>query len=199
MLYISKQGHIDASRVTVRIFPLIEHDAMDVVRGIVVHQTGAPTIESTFSSYKEPSAHGAHFLVDLDGKIYQTASLRRTTYHVGKMKSRCIEKRTCSAVELKNVLQLQRQSSTALHRHEAAKAWPERFPNNKDSIGIELVGYYSGEHGKEVYNPVTDAQMASLKWLIRELEETLSVSHQEIFRHPEIARKNTSEASSAEW
>ena len=38
-----------------------------------------------------------------------------------------------------------------------------------------------------------------LKWLIRELEETLDVSSQEIYRHPEIARKNPSEARTAEW
>src|SRR5579863_5576647 len=90
MLFVSKNGHVDAERVIVKIFPAIERGPMNVVNGIVVHQTDAPTAQSTFESYKNKGANGAHFLIDKDGVIYQTASLRQRTYHVGRVKSRCI-------------------------------------------------------------------------------------------------------------
>jgi hypothetical protein len=50
MLFISKQGHVDAERVKVRIFPAIEHGSLDRVNGIIVHQTNGSTANSTFSS-----------------------------------------------------------------------------------------------------------------------------------------------------
>lgn len=39
MLFISKQGHVDAERVIVKIFPSIERGPMEKINGIVVHQT----------------------------------------------------------------------------------------------------------------------------------------------------------------
>ena len=70
-----------------------------------------------------------------------------------------------------------------------------------DSIGIEIVGVSSKVPGKDekVYEPVNERQNASLKWLIRELTDTMSVPSDEIYRHPEIARKNATEASTARW
>ena len=65
---------------------------MEHLNGIVVHQTGGATVSSTFNSYSN-TAHvpnGAHFLIDKDGTIYQTASLHRMTNHIGKLQSRCI-------------------------------------------------------------------------------------------------------------
>jgi hypothetical protein len=51
----------------------------------------------------------------------------------------------------------------------------------------------------KVYEAVTDRQNTSLKWLIKELTETLGVSMQEVYRHPQVGRKNETEASSAKW
>ncbi len=69
MLYITPEGHVDAERVKVKIFPFVERKAMKVVHGIVVHQTGGSKAESTFNSYRERGAFGAHFLIDMDGTI----------------------------------------------------------------------------------------------------------------------------------
>ncbi|MFK8258078.1 N-acetylmuramoyl-L-alanine amidase [Erwinia sp. AnSW2-5] len=88
---------------------------------------------------------------------------------------------------------------------ERKKNWPDRFPANTDSIGIEIVGEaFKTEDLKKypdgrVYETVNQQQAESLKWLIRELRSTLQVSTSEVFRHPEIARKNITEASSAKW
>ncbi|MFK8260562.1 N-acetylmuramoyl-L-alanine amidase [Erwinia sp. AnSW2-5] len=88
---------------------------------------------------------------------------------------------------------------------EKAKTWPDRFPANTDSIGIEIVGAAykkdpSDKNAKEyIYEAVTEQQNQSLKWLINELKDTFGIRVNEIFRHPDIARKNETEASSAKW
>ncbi|MGO4411670.1 N-acetylmuramoyl-L-alanine amidase [Cupriavidus sp. KB_39] len=196
MLFITKQGHVDAERVRVKIFPKIERGPMDTVNGIVVHQTSAPESSHTFNSYGDVAANGAHFLIDKDGIIYQTASLRRVTNHVGPLRSRCILTKQCSPIELDKISKL---GTGALHRHEVKKKWPNRFPSNHDSIGIELVGMAIGPKNKEVYEDVTAAQNSSLDWLISELMDTFAVAAREVYRHPDISYKNLTEARTAKW
>ncbi|WP_235590023.1 MULTISPECIES: hypothetical protein [Burkholderia] len=60
--------------------------------------------------------------------------------------------------------------------------------------------YYPDEKTAEpVYESITAEQNASLKWLVRELSETLNVEMTEVYRHPEVGRKNATEASTARW
>ena len=203
MLFISKQGHVNAERVIVKIYSSIERGPMEHVNGIVVHQTGGATVSSTFNSYSN-TAHvpnGAHFLIDKDGTIYQTASLHRMTNHIGKLQSRCITTLNCSTADLRAARRAYQAGPTAFHRHESRKAFPDRYPSNSDAIGIELVGmYYPDEKTAEpIYESVTTEQNASLKWLVRELSETLNVEMREVYRHPEVGRKNATEASTARW
>lgn len=203
MLFISKQGHVDAERVILKIYSSIERGAMAQVNGIVVHQTGGATASSTFNSYSNTShvPNGAHFLIDKDGTIYQTASLNRITNHVGKLQSRCITTLKCSAANLRAARRAYQTGPAAFHRHESRKAFPDRYPSNSDAIGIELVGmYYPDEKTAEpIYESVTPEQNSSLKWLVRELSETLNVEMREVYRHPEVGRKNATEASTARW
>ncbi|MBO9648043.1 MAG: N-acetylmuramoyl-L-alanine amidase [Variovorax sp.] len=208
MLYITKDGHVDAERIKVRIFSRIERGEMATVNGIVVHQTNSPTANATFNSYSTTNngkpPNGAHFLIDKDGTIYQTASLYKVTNHVGFMQSRCIITRKCSPTELKHAQSLEgikiiANKSDAVHRNEVRKAWPNRYPSNADSIGIEIVSMAIGPKNKEVYESVNDAQNNSLKWLINQLAETLNVSMTEVYRHPDVGRKNPTEASTAKW
>jgi N-acetyl-anhydromuramyl-L-alanine amidase AmpD len=204
VLFISKAGLVDAERIKIRIFPAIERGQMDRVNGIVVHQTDSTTAESTFSSYKIKGANGAHFLIDKNGDVYQTASLMKRTNHVGKLKSRCLVMRACSPVDLKIASSMQYQY-TKLSIHEHKKKWPGRYPSNSDSIGIELVGKaYRAEASDPkgvdyLYEDVTNQQNSSLKWLMAELMDTLNVPAGEIYRHPQISYKQRTEASTAKW
>ncbi|MDM0078262.1 peptidoglycan recognition family protein [Variovorax sp. J2P1-59] len=198
MLYITRDGLVDAEKIKVKIFSTIEREKMDRINGIVIHQTDSPTAEATFNSYRNAGANGAHFLIEKDGTIYQTASLYRRANHVGKLKSRCLANHTCTPTDLKIVEQL-RNKPTPLSRHEHAKPHPDRYPSNGDSIGIELVGMSLGPKDNKTYESVTDAQNASLKWLMKELSETLRISLREVFRHPEVAWKVKTEASTAKW
>jgi N-acetyl-anhydromuramyl-L-alanine amidase AmpD len=180
----------------------IERGVMKAVYGLIVHQTGGATAQSSLNSYKNPSANGAHFLIDLDGQIYQTASLYQQTWHVGKLKSRCVLEKRCSPVELK---QLQKFSPASENKRELGKSVPDRFPSNQDSIGIELVGETitpagakAGEQN-QVYRTVSKEQNTSLQWLVAKLTELLKIDRSEIFRHPDVSRKNPTEASTASW
>src|SRR5579863_3695506 len=199
MLFISKAGLVDAERVELKIFSTIERGPMDKVNGIVVHQTGGSSAESAFSSYRHKGANGAHFLIDKDGTIYQTASLYRVANHVGKLQSRCISTKVCSPEEFKSSHEL-RNKYTQLSRREHKKKFPERYPSNFDSVGIEIVGGIVLEDGESsIYEDVNANQNASLQWLVRELSETLHVSMQEVYRHPDVSYKVKTEAKTAKW
>lgn len=202
MLFIDKNGLIDAERIIVKRFSSIERGELEKVNGIVVHQTNASTIGSTFNSYQNKGANGAHFLIDKDGTIYQTASLFRVTWHVGKIQSRCFLTADCKPTEFKRMAALEKSwvNASEISRIEHKKPFPSRFPVNSDSIGIEIVGKSNATDSKEpVYEPVNDMQNESLKWLIKELSDMLNVPMNEVYRHPEIGRKNTTEASTAKW
>ncbi|MBQ0730608.1 MAG: N-acetylmuramoyl-L-alanine amidase [Oleispira antarctica] len=86
MLVINKNGSIVNDRVKVKIFHGIEKRALVKIKGIILHQTGGSSAQSSFNSYNSGRA-GAHLLIDKDGTIYQTASLLKQTWHVGKLRS----------------------------------------------------------------------------------------------------------------
>jgi N-acetyl-anhydromuramyl-L-alanine amidase AmpD len=114
------------------------------------------------------NANGAHFLIDKDGTIYQTASLFRQTWHVGKLRARCLAEHRCSATEHQALRHFNPRTE---HRMEMAKQVPERYPSNEDSIGIELVGAVVAGNGQNtaeqgIYEAVSEQQNASLRWLI---------------------------------
>ena len=89
-------------------------------------------------------------------------------------------------------------------KREMTKTVPDRFPSTEDSIGIELVGEVlprgnSVPEKRKVYESVTAQQNASLHWLVSELAWTLKIPLREVFRHPDVSRKNPTEASTAKW
>ena len=200
MLHIDHQGAVMDDRITRMLCPMIERGRLSSVSGLIVHQTGAATAQSSLNSYRQQSAHGAHFLIDRDGTIYQTASVHKQTWHVGKLKSRCMLEARCSAAET----QLNRSFNPSNENaRELRKAVPDRFPSNADSLGIELVGQVAADPSsgasQATYESVTQAQNSSLHWLVAELSITMNIPLTEVFRHPTVSRKNPSEASTARW
>jgi len=110
-----------------------------------------------------------------------------------------MQEKRCSPAETK--LNTTVYSPAAENAREQAKAHPDRYPSNSDSIGIELVGMaFAVPNKKEPeFEAVTLEQNASLKWLIQELQATFNLSLYEVFRHPVVSRKNETEARSAIW
>ena len=199
MSTLDKNGMLISPKVILRRFPHIEHGPLNVVHGIIVHQTDSPSAQSTFSGYSK-GGNGAHFLIDKNGTIYQTASLKKRCYHVGRrIRSKCLEisKTQCND---KNMAKLMAYSWSkrvvAIDGYERQKNYPDRFPVNSDSIGIELVGKHVDD---KTYTPVTPQQNMSLQWLIDELYTNFSLNKNDIYRHPTVSYKNPGEAAGAKW
>ncbi|HGY3146860.1 TPA: N-acetylmuramoyl-L-alanine amidase [Morganella morganii] len=202
MLYIDDNGIVKSNRIKTKIFSHIERGRMDKVNGIVVHQTNTSAETHVFNSYSHAGSNGAHFLIDKDGVIYQTASLFKVTWHVGKMKSRCLIEKKCEPSELTKMANLELKGKTKeISDIEKIRSFPDRYPGNMDSIGIEIVGKAYGIKGKTVeeYENVNPQQNASLKWLVSELLDSMDISASEVYRHPDVGRKNETEASTASW
>ena len=157
-LNIDDKGHVQHERVLLKtaagretISPKIERKEMPEVNGLIVHQTNSPSVSSTLNSYAQDEANGAHFLIDKDGTIYQTASLNQTTNHVGRLRSRCAQEKSCSPEETKLN---QKHDPKGEAQREREKQAGDRFPSNSDSIGIELVGMsYKAKSYQETSNP----------------------------------------------
>ena len=196
-------GKIIASQVTDKVTSAIEKGPQSKVDAIIVHQTGGGSAKSALESYADGAA-GAHFLIDTDGTIYQTARVDQKCWHIGKIRSRCYELKTCSADELKDIKGILFKKGKSyetrvkdLHDHESAKAYPDRYPTNDDSIGIELVAGFDDKTG--TYAAVTVAQNSSLNWLVATLQSLLALSDTDIYRHPEVSYKQATEAATAQW
>jgi N-acetyl-anhydromuramyl-L-alanine amidase AmpD len=195
-------GKLVTDNVTLKINSKIEKGALVAVHAIIVHQTGGDTAASAFSSY-DKGENGAHFLIDKDGTIYQTARVTQKCWHVGMIQSRCYKNKSCSADELKDIKSIlfhQAESYSTriknLYGHEKDKSYPDRYPTNEDSIGIELV---SGFTLKDGYETATDAQNTSLSWLVSALDTLLNLTGDDTYRHSEVGYKQPTEASSARW
>ena len=196
MLMIDKDGWLVSNRVQVIRRPKLAHGRMTHVAGIIVHQTGAPTAQSSLNSYLHAGANGAHFLIDRDGTIFQTGSLLWKQWHVGKLRARCLMEQTCSPKEAKALKGL---DVSKTNQHENLKAVPNRFPSNNDAIGIELVAGVIGGGATPAYEAATPQQNASLSWLVASLRDHFHVPPIEVFRHPQVSYKDPHEAESAKW
>jgi N-acetyl-anhydromuramyl-L-alanine amidase AmpD len=196
-----KDGKLISSRVADKIQAAIEKGVLTTVHALVVHQTGGATSASSFSSYAN-GQNGAHFLIDTDGSIYQTARVNQKCWHVGKIRAKCQEMKACAADELKaiNAILFKRGESYAvrikhLHDHESDKAYPDRYPTNEDSLGIEIVSPFNDK--ADAYDSVSKSQNDSLAWLVSTLESLLSIG--DVFTHGAIGYKQKTEASTANW
>lgn len=97
--FCDADGMVVNPRVNKARRPLIERQKIKGVLGIIIHQTGGPTARSSLDSYSQADANGAHFWIDKDGSVYQTASLRKQTWQVGKLKARCLAESRCSPAD----------------------------------------------------------------------------------------------------
>jgi N-acetyl-anhydromuramyl-L-alanine amidase AmpD len=200
---VLQAGILKDKKIIQRIFPSIEKGPLMIVNALVIHQTGASTAQHSLNSYMN-GGNGAHFLIDKQGVIYQTAHLNKKTYHVGKVRSKCYETSVCSKSQLQTVnliLSCPGKSYPSrvsdLHKHEKTKNYPDRYPLNEDSIGIEIVGNYN--KSKKIYESVSGLQNQALGWLIGELLNHFKITKADIYRHPEVSYKTPSEASTATW
>jgi len=165
----------------------LEHGNLTTVNGIVLHHTGASTAQSTLNAYKTQST-GAHFLVDENGNIYQTADTGKITWHVGKIRSKCQAASSCSTSDLATIRSMG-FNPTALHNFEKQKSYPNRYPMNSDSIGIEIVGIVNNGS----YGSLNSAQRLSVRKLVYGLQKKYNLTSSDVYRHGVISYKEPTE------
>jgi len=194
------------AKIETRIIPNIEHGILTRINSIVIHRTAAPTAISTLHAWKTKKS-GAHFLIDKNGKIYQTARLDKICWHMGLVVSKCRLEKSCTQKDgaiIKNILHGSSSWSDKykkILKHERKKKYPDRYPMNSDSIGIELVGVYLGVDDKGPFEEMTQSQASSFLWLVTELLQKYNLSFgDDIYAHGEVARKKVNEGADAlDW
>jgi hypothetical protein len=90
----------------------------------------------------------------------------------------------------------------AINAVEKNKDYPDRFPMNAESAGIELVGKRLKEREDYVggiWETPSSAQNESLTWLVGELMSILNIQGQDISRHPDSRFKDLGEAKETDW
>jgi N-acetyl-anhydromuramyl-L-alanine amidase AmpD len=202
------KGKIIDGKVMAQIEPNLEHGSLTAVHALVMHQTGGSDAKGTLAKYKTKGAAGAHFLIDKDGKIYQTAHVNKRTFHVGPIQSRCLSLKSCSPADATAIQTILHPPKTKgahkvpystkvrqLSDHEMTKAYPDRYPSNADSIGIEVVG----KTEKGIYEDPTDKQAESVRWLVAGLLELFSLTTDDVYRHPQVSYKDATEAKNVTW
>ena len=197
-----KDGKITEKEVIVGTYSSIEHGNLKKVTSIVLHRTDSSKAKSTLDAYAGKQKTGAHFLIDVNGDIYQTANLNKTCWHVGQIIPRCLNSDPgCDKNELKTIAALSHEKGLSfskrmnnLSKHESEKEYPLRYPSNADSIGIEVVG--KSLPAKKTFEVPTSGQLKSLKWLVNILVEEYNISlSKDVFAHGAIARKEASEGA----
>ncbi len=184
--YVGKNGYVqNAGFVQQPIAALEKGDMLGPV-AIVLHRTVSTTASSPLNSFA--SGTGTHFLIDKDGTTYQTASLYKYTWHVGPIRSRCLAEGTCAADE---ATILRKMKPTPMHAHERAKDYPDRYPMNQDSVGIEVVAMY--HESSKTWDEPTAEQSSSIHQLIQILKKVYSLQDADIYAHDLISRKTEGE------
>ena len=175
------------------------------VHAIVLHRTNGKTGDSALSTAKSKK-QGGHFTIEggtgkktsilsgKDGEIYQFGSLKKSVSHVGKIRPRPEN----PAPEKKKTW----KGGDSYHSTEVKKNYPERFPYNGDSIGIEVVGTCSTDPvvlkkngGWEAeWEPLTKEQVTNTAWVTNGLLYYFSLDKEaDIYVHEQIRSKTWDE------
>lgn len=193
-----ESGVVAPIKIEKKIFPNISQGKLKAVNAIVLHRTGGGTAQSTLHAYVNAKV-GAHFLIDRDGTVYQTLETTDKGAHVGKLRPRCLvegsgslEERNAAAAirDDPNEKSFSRKVSE-LHRLEIKKPYPDRYPSNDDSIGIEVVGRFLTS--VDEFEPATEKQKAALSLLISRLMQEHSLAATDLYKHYEISYKSGKE------
>jgi len=195
------EGKLIDPEVEVKLYASIEHGALDKVAAIVLHRTDSSNATSTFAAYAGGKQTGAHFLIDKVGKIYQTARVDQVCWHVGILQARCQVEHDCDPQELKTIASLMHQKGVGfgtrarnLSRHELGKTYPQRYPSNHDSLGVEVVGMF--QPAVKAFDTPTPAQLKSLKYLVDILVKQFNLNLlSDVYAHGAIARKEVTEGA----
>lgn len=196
-VYVGENGYVQNAGFTIQPIAALEKGTMVGPKAIVLHRTEGASVQSALDSAN--TGVGTHFYVDKDGTVYQTASLLKRTYHVGKIKSRCMADGTCPADETK-LIKGWGWSPTKVYNHEKVKAYPDRYPMNADSVGIETVSRCvkncgPNDKGTPEWEAPTAEQKASIATIVGILKKEYGLDNADIYEHDIISYKTEGEGA----
>lgn len=188
-------------------FKNLEHGDLPSVNAIVLHRTDTPAAKSVLNAYGAGQNKGAHFLVDTDGTIYQTADLTRSTFHVGNIRRKCEEDDSCPDEDherlakidddTKNIADKKKRFAQRLLRRTQMeyqnKQYPDRYPYNGDSVGIEVAG--KSNINTQQYESPTKEQIAAVHKLVTALQKKYKLSDGDVYTHGVISFKQPTEGA----
>lgn len=186
--YVDAKGYVQNAGFTLKAVPALEKGPIDGPKAIVLHRTDSHTADSALRSFQ--SGVGTHFLVAKDGVVTQTASLLKRTAHVGKIKSRAAE--SGNPLREAKLVKSWGWAPTKVYNHEKSKSYPDRYPMNVDSVGIETVAKHRGDSGWEA---PTAEQLASIAVIVRILKDAYSLEESDIYEHDNISYKTEGEGA----
>ena len=150
------------------------------VHAVVLHRTDSPTISSALNNASQQAA--AHFYIAKNGDVYQKISLAQVAPHVGRIKKRD-DPKSFSIISVFN--------------EEKKKNYPERYPYNEDSIGIEVVGKslkYESENKWYYLAPTDIEQIKTIARLVNFLTGYFSLNKDgDLYGHEVISSKSEGE------
>ncbi|EAN4948270.1 N-acetylmuramoyl-L-alanine amidase [Salmonella enterica] len=189
VIYVDSDGYIQNAEITKKTVKELEHGKMDKINAILLHRTKSSSEDGTFESFRSKK-EGTHFVVAKNGCLYQTASLFEWTPHIGKIKSRCQEEKTWSAEERKKI-QGFGWDPKRLYVYELEKNYPDRYPYNEDSVGIEVVA----DHVDGSWEKATPEQRKSIAKIVDILMNIYELQKQDIYEHDKISYKTAGEGA----
>lgn len=128
------------------------------LNAIVLHRTYSKgsainLIENAQKSSTNNDNISAHFVIDKDGTTYQVVSLKKYANLVGKIRPRCNLTGSCDSTYKSKIL-------TEKYLSELKKDYPELYPYNRDSIGIEVVAWWYKD--TKLWDEATSHQLKSI-------------------------------------
>lgn len=198
---IGQDGFLTDPEITRTAVARIEHGAMPQVNAIVLHRTASSTAAGTLDTWRTREAGtGAHFLIDTDGTIHQTVSVDRQAWHVGAIRSRGEVEGTITPGDQREIdaargttAEWRGTAVRAVSRVESTRPYPERYPTNGDSVGIEVVGRYDA--ATKTWDPPTTRQTASIRKLVGTLQDNFGLTDHDVYQHDHISRKTPGEGA----
>ncbi|WP_159565017.1 peptidoglycan recognition protein family protein [Budvicia diplopodorum] len=188
VIYVDPDGYIKNANFIQSSVAGLGKGVMNKINGIVLHRTDSSSVEGTLTSFSK--GVGTHFLIAKNGDIHQTVSLFSYTYHVGKIKSRCMEEKTCSAEESKKIKSFG-WNPGKVYDHEKVKMYPERYPYNGDSVGIEVVAM----HKNDGWESPTLEQTNSISKLVDIIKNIYELDDRDVYEHDKISYKMEGEGA----
>lgn len=184
--YVDQDGYVQNAGFIHKPIKALERGPIRGPAAIVLHRTVSSTASSTLNAFRR--GIGTHFLIDKDGTIYQVASLKQYTAHVGPIRVRCLAEGKCPPADLDRI---KRFTPRQGHDHEKAKPYPDRYPMNEDSVGIEVVAMY--HEGNATWDAPTPEQETAIRRVIRILKKSYGLEDRDVYAHDLISRKTAGE------